>query len=105
MKVVERQGSRSEPRVRHYPQVIGGVCEFCGIIDSTVPSQYQYQLCPHYKGMQLRCSYCDGNKNPDEVNYRSTLNVTDHPNDPEKIVVCCDAFTCVQSHHARFKIA
>jgi hypothetical protein len=104
-KVVERRGSRSEPYVVHYPQIIAGVCEFCGVLDSSVPSKFQYRLCRHYKNMEIRCSYCDETKDPDDVNYKSTLNITDHPSDPGKIVVVCDNFTCLQKHQARFKIA
>lgn len=103
-KYVERQGAKSEPYVHHYPQVIAGVCEFCGIQDSNQPSQIQYQLCTHFKSFGLlRCSYCDENKDPNEVNYKSTLNITDHPSDPNALVVVCDNFTCVQKHQTRFK--
>lgn len=101
-KTVERQGVKSEPYVRHYPQVIGGVCEYCGVIDGNQPSQVQYKLCPHYKGMQLRCSYCDESKDPDDVIYHSTLNITDHPTSGE-LVVCCDSYTCTGKHQARFQ--
>lgn len=104
-KTIERQGVKSEPYVRHYPQVIAGVCEFCGILDPNTPSQFQYRLCSHYQGMQLHCSYCDESKDPDEVNYKSTLNITDHPDNPSKLVVVCDNFTCVQKHQARFQRA
>lgn len=103
MKTIERQGIKAEPYVHHYPQVIGGVCEFCGVIDATKPSYTQYKLCPHYKGLDLRCSYCDEAKDPDDVLYHSTMNITDHPSDPSTLVICCNAYTCLQKHQARFK--
>jgi hypothetical protein len=102
-KTVERQGAKSEPYVRHYPQVIAGICEFCGVMDKNQPSQVQYKLCSHYKGMQLRCSYCDESKDPDEVIYKATLNITDHPTSSGELVVCCDAYTCLGKHQARFQ--
>lgn len=100
---VERMGAKAEPYVRHYPQVIGGVCEFCGVIDRNKPSTEQYKLCDHYKNLELRCSYCDESKNPTDVIYRSTLNITDHPQNPGTLVVCCDSFTCLGKHQARFQ--
>ena len=99
---IERMGSKAEPYVRHYPQVIGGVCEYCGVLDPKVPSERQYTLCNHYKGYELQCSYCDETKNPDEVNYKATLNITDHPTSGE-LVVCCDSYTCLGKHRARFQ--
>lgn len=104
-KTIERQGSASEPYVRHYPQVRGGICEFCGVIDPNVSSEHQYKLCPHYRGQQLRCSYCDESKNPDDIAGHHVLNITDHPTNPDMMVVCCDSYECTRKHRERFKIA
>lgn len=104
MKTIERQGAKGVPYVHRYPEVRSGICEFCGVIDPTLPSTEQYKLCPHYKGMgEVRCSYCDESKDPQEVMYKAVLNVYDHPDNPDKLVVVCDNFTCVQKHEARFK--
>lgn len=105
MPTIERQGSRSEPFTRYYPQVRGGVCEHCGVLDKNVPSEFQYKLCPHFRGMQLQCSYCDASKNPDEVIGHGTLNIHSHPDNPDKLVVVCDSFTCSEKHLARFQKA
>lgn len=102
-KTVERQGSKAEPYVHHYPQVRGGICEFCGVLDRNIPSEFQYKLCPHYRGLQLRCSYCDETKNPDEVIGHACLNIYGHPNDNDKLIVVCDALPCVSAHEKRFK--
>jgi len=104
-KRVERQGSQSEPFTRVWPQVRGGTCEFCGTLDRNMPSEYQYKLCPHYRGMQLRCSYCDASKNPDDVINHTILNIRDHPTDPSALVVWCDSYECSRKHEKRFKIA
>lgn len=102
-KQIERQGSRAEPYTRRYPQVRGGICEYCGVLDRNVPSEHQYKLCAHYRGMQLRCSYCDESVNPDDVIGHSVVNVAEHPDNQDKLVVWCDRYDCSRKHEARFK--
>lgn len=102
---IERQGAQSEPYTRRFPQVRGGVCEFCGVLDKNVASQYQYKLCPHYRGKQLRCSYCPENKDPDEVVYHANLNIAEHPENPNMLIVWCDSYECSRAHEKRFKRA
>lgn len=103
-KILERQGDVSAPYSLRSPQVRGGICEFCGVIDPNQPSQYQYKLCPHYRGMQLRCTYCPAVKDSDDVIYHSTLNVAEHPDNPDKLVVWCDSYECSKKHVERFKV-
>lgn len=104
-RTIERQGGTSVPYTHHYPQVRGGVCEYCGILDQNVPSQYQYKLCPHFRGVgTLECSYCPATKNSEEVVRNSTLNVHVHPIDQSKLVVVCDAFQCSEDHLKRFGV-
>ncbi len=100
---IERQGARSEPYTRRFPQVRGGICEFCGVLDPNVPSQYQYKLCPHYRGQQLRCSYCPENKDPDEVIYHADLNIAESPDNPGTLIVWCNSYECSRAHEQRFK--
>ena len=102
VKTVERQGVQAVPFTRRYPQVRGGICEWCGVMDNKIPSQFQYKLCPHFRGMELRCSYCDEAKDPDEVIGHATLNVAEHPDNPDKLVVWCNSYTCSGKHEARF---
>ncbi len=101
--VIERQGATSEPTSHRFPQVRGGVCEFCGVLDRNVPSQYQYKLCPHYRGQQLRCSYCPDNVDPDEVVYHADLNVAENPYNPGVLIVWCNKYECSKAHTERFK--
>lgn len=104
-KTIERQGQRAEPQTRRLPQIRGGVCEFCGIIDRNVPSQYQHTLCPHFRGLgEMRCSYCDESKDPGEIVTHSVLNIAEHPDNPDKLVVWCNSYECSRKHEARFKI-
>lgn len=107
---IERQGQKSEAYTKMYPLVKGGQCDFCGVIDSNQPAEFQYKLCPHFRGMDLRCSYCDESKNPVEVNGRSWLKIHDHPSDRDmygrpKLVVVCDSFKCSEKHLARFQLS
>lgn len=102
-KQIERQGNRSEPHTTRYPQVIGGICEYCGVLDKNTPSQYQYKLCGHYRGMELRCSYCPENRDPDEIVYHAALNIAASPNDPNTLIVWCDSYECSRAHENRFK--
>ena len=102
-KRIERQGSKAEPYTQRYPQVRGGICEYCGVIDPNQPSEYQYRLCAHYRGMALRCSYCPESKNPDEIIGHHTLNVAGHPSDPGTIIAWCDSYECSRKHEARFR--
>lgn len=105
-KQIERQGQVSAPVTEYYPQVRGGVCEYCGIIDPNQPSTVQYQLCRHYQTLgELRCSYCDETRNPQEVIYKHTLNVHGHPDNPNKLVVVCDDYRCSQKHLTRFQLS
>lgn len=102
-KQVERQGDSSSPHVKFFPEVRGGICEMCGVLDANQPSQYQYKLCPHYRGMQLRCTYCPQAKDSDDVIYHARLQIAEHPDNPDKLVVWCDSYDCSKKHIERFK--
>lgn len=100
---VERQGATSEAYTRRFPQIRGGTCEYCGVLDKTVPAQYQYKLCPHYRGMEARCTYCPPTANPDEVIYRADMNVAESPYNPGELIMWCNSYECSRAHEKRFK--
>lgn len=103
MPQFERQGAQGVAMTQMYPRVIGGVCEYCGVIDPLLPSTEQYKLCVHFKGLgELRCSYCPQNVNPDEVVYHADMKIHAHPDNPDKLVVVCDSYNCSQKHIAKF---
>ena len=103
---IERQGSRTVPVTRRWPQIRGGICEYCGVIDPKVRAEDQYKLCPHFRGLgQLRCSYCDESKNPDDVISHSVLNVAAHPDNPNKLIAWCNSYECSRKHEKRFKVS
>lgn len=105
-KVIERQGVNAVPHVVKHPDVRGGVCDACGVIDQYREPYEQYKLCNHYRGMQLRCSYCpnDNHHEPDEVARRSVLKVFDHPDKPDQLIVVCDEYECSRRHQRRFQV-
>lgn len=102
---VERHGNMSSGMTIEYPQVRGGICEYCGVIDGNYPSEYQYKLCNHYRGKQLACSYCPSTKNVDDVINHAILRVIQHPDKPTKLIVCCDSYECRKAHETRWQVA
>lgn len=108
-KHYERHGEGTVPRVRRYPQIIAGVCEYHGTVNPHVPGQEQYLYCPddgkHPKWGEIQCSYCEDYKDPKDVIKKSTINIYDSPTNPNELIVVCDNFTCVEKHRARFKVA
>src|SRR3990167_7344483 len=101
-RTLERQGATTEAVTARLPEIRGGVCEFCGVLDGNVPAQFQYQLCPHFRGLgEMRCSYCDEAKNPTDVILKANLKVAAHPDHPSKLVVWCDSFECSDKHLKR----
>jgi len=100
---VEQLGGNTSQYSRRFPEVRGGICEYCGVLDPNQPSEYQYKLCPHYRGMQLACTYCGDKKNPDEVINHSNLRIQEHPENPRKLVVWCDSYECSKAHTERFR--
>jgi hypothetical protein len=99
------RGVSSAPMSRRFPQIRGGQCEFCGTLDSYQPGDMQYKLCPHYRGMEMKCVYCGDKRNQDEVVRNSTLNVAEHPYRPGELLVWCNSFECVKAHEQAFKQA
>ncbi len=100
---LERVGTQSLPVTRMKPIVTGGICEHCGVLDATQPSQVQYQLCPHFKDIgELRCSYCPDNVDPMEVIRRAKMKVHEHPDKPGVWIALCDSYNCTLAHEKRF---
>lgn len=102
-----RNEGRMGYRTRVYPKVRGGICDFCGILDANQDSQDQYKLCPHYRGIQLECNYCDPTKDQREVTRISVLYVYDHKNQKDEqgrpMLACvCDSFTCTSAFNTEY---
>lgn len=101
---IERQGRVSEATTERFPHVIAGVCEFCGTIDGSRTDVFQYQLCPHFGGVELHCSYCPDTVNPADVIRTADMKIHGHPDKPNTQVVVCDSLNCSAKHLERFKI-
>ncbi len=103
----ERQGEFSTQYSRMYPEIRGGVCAFCGVINDRFKG-FQYTICPHFKDMgQVQCSYCPAEKDPNEVIRSHTIMVHDHPTDKDRfgnptLVAHCDDYECNKKHLERF---
>lgn len=106
---VERVGNMSSGVTAYFPEVRGGICEYCGVVDGNVDPKetgiQQYQLCQHYRGLVLRCSYCPENSDALEVAQHSVLRVLQHPDKPNKLLVHCNSVDCLKSHERRWKVA
>ena len=102
---VERVGNLASGMTFVFPEVRGGICEYCGVIDANYPSQYQYKLCPHYRGKQLSCSYCPAEKDQDEIINHSVLRVLQHPDHPNRLIVHCNSYDCLKKHEQRWKVS
>ncbi len=107
---MERQGGKTVPYTRMYPLIRGGQCEKCGTVDPNQEAIYQYKLCPHFRGMNIECSYCDPTKNPDEVIRVSVMKVHDHPYEKDQagrplLVAVCDSYDCSTKHGSRFDVS
>ena len=96
------RGATSAPYSRVFPRVFGGQCEFCGTLDPNQPGDLQYKLCPHYRGMDLKCVYCPDHKDQSEVVRNSTLQVREHPYRPGELLVWCASFECSKKHLETF---
>lgn len=102
---VERTGATSAQYTVHWPQIRGGTCEFCGVLDPNTPAQFQYKLCPHFRGMTARCTYCPESKDPDEIVYHSNMHVAEHPDQPGVLIMWCNSTSCSDAHFKRFSKA
>lgn len=102
---VERSGNISAPSSVRWPQIRGGTCEFCGVMDPNQPAQMQYKMCPHFRGMTARCTYCPENKDPDDITYHANLNVATHPDNPNTIIMWCNSYACSDAHIKRWSKA
>ena len=108
----ERKGAKSEVYTRRFPDITGGVCDFCGIRNNLLPSEVQYlqphdPACPYAQrgGIgQIRCSYCPETVNPVDVVKQRRLVVHESPTVPGQLLAVCDSYDCSRKHESRFKL-
>lgn len=102
---VERVGNMTSGITETFPEVRGGICEYCGVIDGNHPSHMQYRLCPHYRGMDLRCTYCPASKDSEEITNHSVLRILKHPEKSNTLLIHCNSFECLEKHKKRWQVA
>lgn len=88
-----------------FPDIRGGICEDCGVLDNNQPSEVQYKLCKHYKDRDMRCSFCKENADHDEVIRMSTLVVKQDPYSPNHLVTLCGSYECTRKFEAKYHLA
>lgn len=98
------RGVTSAPMSRVFPEIRGGQCEYCGTIDPNQPGHLQYKLCPHYRGMDMKCVFCPSHRDQEEVIRHSRLIVREHPYHPGELVTLCGEFECLKKFETAFKV-
>ena len=101
---VERRGVSGFPSAAKQPRVVGGICEHCGVLDKNVAAHLQHKLCPHYTGVDLRCSYCPPDENLEHVLSKRELRIFEMPQGSGNLVVVCDDIRCTDKHLRRFNL-
>lgn len=103
-----RPGESSAPMSRRFPEIRGGTCEACGVIDKNFPGDQQYKLCPHYarfKNVGLRCTFCKDGEDHDEVVRASRMLVMEDPYIPNSLIMHCGKYECQKKFEKRFNIS
>ena len=104
---LSRPGESSAPMSRRFPEIRGGICEYCGVIDPNQPGQVQYKLCPHYsrfKDTGLRCTFCKEGDDHDEVIRSSRMLVMEDPYLPGNLITKCGKYECEVKFEKRFNL-
>lgn len=104
MKIIA-PGESSEIQTRIFPTIYGGVCEACGVIDNNYPGHVQYKFCPHYKGMNMKCSFCKESADHDDIVRMSKMLVKEDPYSPGRLVTLCGSFECTTKFNAKYHVA
>ena len=102
---ITQPGESSVPVSRRFPDVRGGVCEYCGVIDRNYPGDQQYKLCPHYKGMNLKCTFCKEGDDHEQVVRMSKMLVMEDPYLPGNLITHCGKYECQRKFEKRFNIS
>lgn len=99
-----RPGESSELLARSFPNIKGGVCDYCGVIDKNVPGHLQYKLCPHYQGMEMKCTFCKETADHTDVIRMSDLIVKEDPYAPGNLVTLCQGYECTRKFRQKYHL-
>ena len=101
---LSRPGESSELYSRNFPRILGGTCEECGVIDNNYPGQVQYKFCKHYKGREMKCTFCKESADHDDIIRMSTLLVKEDPYAPGNLVTLCGSYDCTKKFETKYHI-
>ena len=101
---VDRKVESGYPGAKKLPTVRGGICEFCGVLDNKVAAHLQFTLCPHYEGVDLKCTYCPPESDWKHVLSKRKLQIFEFPEGSGNLVVVCDDISCRDKHKKRFQV-
>ncbi len=101
---LSRPGESNGISARFFPRIKGGVCESCGVIDPNYPGNMQYKLCPHYKGMEMKCAFCKQAADHDDVVRMSDILVHEDPYLPGNLVTLCGSYECTKKYEQKYHI-
>ena len=77
------------PKFQILPNILGGVCEFCGESIST---------CKHYKGIDISCSYCLRNDKAILEERKLLVRLINE----DELEICCDDFKCQDKFNKKY---
>lgn len=98
-------GQSNGLQVVFYPRIKGGTCEACGVIDVNYPGHVQYKLCPHYKGMELKCVFCKQSADHEDVVRMSDMIAHSDPYSPKNLVTLCGSYECTKKYEEKYHIS
>ena len=99
-----RPGESNEIVTRTFPNIKGGTCEYCGVIDPNYPGNVQYKFCQHYKGREMKCVFCKETVDHADVVRMSDLLVKEDPYSPGTLVTLCGSYECTRKYKAKYHI-
>ncbi len=105
---LSRPGESSAPVSRRFPEIRGGVCEHCGVIDRNYPGDQQYKLCQHYsrfRDVGVKCTFCKEGDDHDQTVRMSRMLVMEDPYLPGNLIMHCGKYECQRKFEKRFNIS
>lgn len=101
---IGRTGDGANIASRQYPDIRAGTCEYCGVINNNYSGDVQYKFCPHYSGMEMKCSFCKESANHPEVVRMSKMIVREDPYLPGQLVTLCGSYECTRKYENKYHL-
>lgn len=101
---IGRSGESTTLASRSFPEIRGGICEYCGVINPSYPGDIQYKFCPHYAGMEMKCSFCKESADHPNVVRMSKMLVREDPYAPGQLVTLCGSYECTKKFEQKYHL-